>query len=83
MSVPSAGFTKEQKLHPMKALDRTDFTSATRNQIRDNLHRFQDRQERESTLRAAAVAVTIFEHEGECAVIVTQRAAAGHARPNS
>jgi 8-oxo-dGTP pyrophosphatase MutT (NUDIX family) len=74
MSVPSAGITKEQKLHPMKALDRTDFTSATRKQIRENLHRFQDRQERESTLRAAAVAVTIFEHEGECAVIVTQRA---------
>jgi 8-oxo-dGTP pyrophosphatase MutT (NUDIX family) len=58
----------------MKALDRTDFTSATRNQIRGNLHRFQDRQESGTSLRAAAVAVTVFEHEGECAVIVTQRA---------
>ncbi len=58
----------------MKALDRTDFTSATRNQIRGNLHRFQDRQGGETSLRAAAVAVAVFEHEGECAVIVTQRA---------
>lgn len=58
----------------MKALDRTDFTLATRNRIRGNLHRFEDRQESETSLRAAAVAVTVFEHEGECAVIVTQRA---------
>lgn len=58
----------------MKALDHKDFTLATRNRIRGNLHRFQDRQESESSLRAAAVAVTVFEHEGECAVIVTQRA---------
>tara|TARA_R110001599_G_scaffold65838_2_gene185767 strand:- start:16483 stop:17118 length:636 start_codon:yes stop_codon:yes gene_type:complete len=58
----------------MEALESMGFTSATRNRIRDNLHQFQDRQEGESRLRAAAVAVTVFEHEGECAVIVTQRA---------
>ena len=58
----------------MKALDSTDFSSATRRQIQDNLHRFQDRQQRGTSLRAAAVAVTVFEYEGECAVIVTQRA---------
>tara|TARA_R110001592_G_scaffold363371_1_gene685451 strand:- start:53170 stop:53805 length:636 start_codon:yes stop_codon:yes gene_type:complete len=58
----------------MEALESMRFTAATRNRVRDNLHRFQDRQEGERRLRAAAVAVTVFEHEGECAVIVTQRA---------
>ncbi len=58
----------------MKALDNADFTEATRSQIHANLRRFQDRQQGETRLRAAAVAVTVFEHEGECAVIVTQRA---------
>jgi 8-oxo-dGTP pyrophosphatase MutT (NUDIX family) len=58
----------------MKPLDSTDFTLISRDRIRDNLHRFHNRQEDETTLRPAAVAVTVFEHEGECAVIITQRA---------
>jgi len=58
----------------MKALDNNRFTTATRAHIHDNVQRFQDRQQGQGDLRAAAVAVTIFEHEGECALIVTQRA---------
>ena len=58
----------------MKALENADFNCANRNQISANLVRFQDRQEHGTTLRPAAVALTVFEHEDECAVIVTQRA---------
>ena len=58
----------------MKALDSTAFTQATREQIRANLQRFQDRQQAHGRLRAAAVAITVFDQDGECAVIVTQRA---------
>lgn len=58
----------------MKALTDNLFTAATRDRIRDNVHRFQDQQHSETDLREAAVAVTVFEHKGECALIITQRA---------
>lgn len=58
----------------MKALTDNLFTTTTRDRIRDNVHRFQDRQHGEADLRAAAVALTIFEHQGECALIITRRA---------
>ena len=58
----------------MEALESMGFTSATQSRIRDNLQRFQGRQEGEGRLRAAAVAVTVCDYGGECAVTVTQRA---------
>jgi 8-oxo-dGTP pyrophosphatase MutT (NUDIX family) len=58
----------------MKALDNFNFTTPTRQQISSNILGFNDtRQEREG-LRKAAVTLTIFDHGGEAAIIITKRA---------
>lgn len=49
------------------------FDQQLRNTIAGNVSGFQDDRHREAGLTRAAVAVTIFEHEGEGAVIVTKR----------
>jgi len=54
----------------------TDFTfnDSLRGQIAANVAAFDDHRRASAALTAAAVAVTIFEHEDEGAVIVTKRA---------
>lgn len=58
----------------MKALDNLSFTTATREQISSNICGFKDTRQEQEGLRRAAVTLTIFNHEGEAAVIITQRA---------
>lgn len=58
----------------MKALDNLSFTSATREQIRLNIRGFKDTRQDQEGLRRAAVTLTIFNHEGEAAIVITQRA---------
>ena len=59
---------------PMKALDNLDFTTPTREQIGSNIRSFNETRQERTGLRRAAVTLTIFNHEGEAAVIITQRA---------
>jgi 8-oxo-dGTP pyrophosphatase MutT (NUDIX family) len=49
------------------------YSSDTREQIERNVSRFDDRRQTSENLRSAAVAITIFEHDGEASVIVTRR----------
>ncbi len=57
----------------MKPIDSFLYHGETRDQIRHNVSRFEDIRQPVGTLNQAAVAVTIFEHESEAAVIVTRR----------
>lgn len=58
----------------MKALDNFDFTNATREQITSNICSFKDARQEQAGLRRAAVTLTIYEHDREAAIVVTQRA---------
>ena len=58
----------------MKALDHLDFTSATREQISSNICGFKDTRRDQEGLRRAAVTLTVFNYEGQAAIIITQRA---------
>jgi 8-oxo-dGTP pyrophosphatase MutT (NUDIX family) len=58
----------------MKPLDNLSFTARTREQISSNICSFKDTRQDQEGLRRAAVTLTIFNHEGEAAVIITQRA---------
>jgi 8-oxo-dGTP pyrophosphatase MutT (NUDIX family) len=58
----------------MKALDNHSFTTQTRNQISANIFGFEDTRQVQEGLRRAAVTLTIFNHEGQAALIITQRA---------
>lgn len=49
------------------------YTDALRQAIVANVQEFQDRRQSSDHLKLAAVAVTIFEHNGDAAVIVTKR----------
>lgn len=59
----------------MKALDNLSFKIPTREQISANISRFKETRQEHEGLRRAAVTLTIFNHEEEAAVIITQRAA--------
>ena len=61
-------------LLPMKALDSLTFTATTREQISSNICDFNDTRQEGEGLRRAAVTLTIFNHEGEAAIIITRRA---------
>ena len=50
------------------------FDEKLKRRIADNVKGFQDDRQVEETLKAAAVAITIINHEGDGAVIVTKRA---------
>ena len=58
----------------MKALDEFSFTTATREQIGSNMGGFKETRQDQEGLRRAAVTLTIFNHEGDAAVIITQHA---------
>ena len=58
----------------MKPLDNLSFTARTREQISSNICSFKDTRQDQKGLRRAAVTLTIFNHQGEAAVIITQRA---------
>ncbi|MFT4825621.1 MAG: 8-oxo-dGTP pyrophosphatase MutT (NUDIX family) [Halioglobus sp.] len=58
----------------MKALNNHNFTNATREQISSNICGFKDTRQDQGGLRRAAVTLTVFNHDGEAAVIITQRA---------
>jgi len=57
----------------MKELDNFLFTPQTRDRVYANIEHFQEKRQSRDGLRKAAVAVTVFHHEGEAAVIVTRR----------
>lgn len=57
----------------MKAIDNFLYRIETHEQIRRNVAGFEDIRQPVGDLTPAAVAVTIFEHETEAAVIVTRR----------
>jgi len=57
----------------MKALNTLDFTTHTRDRIRTNVQRFQDKRQDVADLRGAAVTLTICKHENEAAIILTRR----------
>lgn len=57
----------------MRAIENYRYTSLIQNQIDHNLSTFEDRRQSNESLRTAAVAVTIFEHEDEASIIVTRR----------
>ena len=58
----------------MKALDTLSFTNSTRRQISSNICGFKDTRQKQEALRRAAVTLTIFNHEGEAAIVITRRA---------
>jgi len=57
----------------MNQIDHYQYTNETREKISNNLSDFEDRRQGLGALRAAAVALTIFEHEDEASIIVTRR----------
>jgi 8-oxo-dGTP pyrophosphatase MutT (NUDIX family) len=57
----------------MKAVDNFRYTQDLRRSISNNVGLFEDKRQSSEGLRTAAVAVTIFEHEGDAAIIVTKR----------
>lgn len=57
----------------MQALDDHRYSSITRERISSNLATFDDKRQSPSGHRKAAVALTLFEHDKEAAVIVTRR----------
>ncbi len=57
----------------MPALPHYHYTPETRTRLAGNLAEFQDERQPIEALRRAAVAVAVFDHEGEAAVIVTKR----------
>ena len=58
----------------MKALENLNFTTPTREQISSNITNFKDTRQHREGLRQAAVTLTVFNHEGQAAVIITKRA---------
>ena len=58
----------------MPAIDHRPFNAELRSLITANLRAFDDQRHLDSKLRAAAVAVTIFRHDDQGAVILTRRA---------
>ena len=59
----------------MKPLDNLAFTELNREQIHANVRDFSETRQERNGLRRAAVTLTVFNHEGEGAVIITRRAA--------
>lgn len=57
----------------MQPVQNYSYTDDLRDAITANIQKFTDRRQPDTDLRVAAVAVTIFEHEGDAAVIVTKR----------
>jgi 8-oxo-dGTP pyrophosphatase MutT (NUDIX family) len=57
-------------MRPVKSFRYTD---ELRQAISSNVHKFNDQRQSTADLRVAAVAVTIFEHDGDAAIIVTKR----------
>jgi len=57
----------------MKQINNHGYTQEVRAAIQNNVGRFNDERHDDTALRLAAVALTIFEHEGEAAIIVTRR----------
>jgi 8-oxo-dGTP pyrophosphatase MutT (NUDIX family) len=58
----------------MPAIDHRPFNAELRSLIAANLRAFDDQRHLDSALRAAAVAVMIFRHDDQGAVILTRRA---------
>ena len=59
----------------MKPIDDYRYLPETRHQIKHNLEQFEDKRQPQGSLKRAAVAVTIFEHDVQASVIVTRRSA--------
>lgn len=57
-------------MQPVKSFRYTD---ELRQAISSNVDKFNDQRQSTADLRVAAVAVTIFEHDGDAAIIVTKR----------
>jgi 8-oxo-dGTP pyrophosphatase MutT (NUDIX family) len=57
----------------MQPVDDYSYSDALRLAILANLHEFGDERQPDDNLRKAAVAVTIFEHNNDAAVVVTKR----------
>lgn len=57
----------------MKALGHLNFTTSTQEQVTSNIIGFNDTRQYREGLRKAAVTLTIFNHEGVAAVIITKR----------
>lgn len=57
----------------MQPVQSFSYTDDLRVAISSNINKFDDRRQPVADLRVAAVAVTIFEHDGDAAVIVTKR----------
>ncbi len=57
----------------MQPVQNFSYTAELRRAISGNIRKFTDRRQPDANLKVAAVAVTIFEHEGDAAIIVTRR----------
>ena len=60
-------------LETMNPLPHFNHTPATRADLTYNITRFKDQRQPLAALRHAAVAVTVFDHSGEAAIILTRR----------
>jgi 8-oxo-dGTP pyrophosphatase MutT (NUDIX family) len=57
----------------MQAIKDFSYTDGLRRALSQNITAYQDERQPRGDLRSAAVAIAIFEHEGNAAVIVTKR----------
>lgn len=57
----------------MQTINDFSYTDGLRKALSENVSKYPDERQPRGNLRAAAVAITIFEHDGDAAVIVTKR----------
>lgn len=57
----------------MKPIDNHTYTADIRDQLHNNIRKFDDQRQNPGQLKTAAVALTIFDHDGEASIILTKR----------